>query len=90
MRASGRWRRCVRSSSIPDLPLWLPEVTLRRLRVGEHVASIRFFREPDGRTSMDVLEQSEGLRIVRQPPPDDLAARALDRIGALLGQLIHD
>jgi glycogen debranching enzyme len=74
----------------PDLPAWLPEVTLRGLRVGEDVTSIRFRREADGRTSMDVLEQSEGLRIVRQPPPDDLTAGALDRIGALLGQLLHD
>lgn len=74
----------------PDLPAWLPEVTLRDLRIGDDVASIRFRRDAEGRTSMDVLEQSERLRIVRQPPPDDLAASALDRIGALLGQLIHD
>lgn len=74
----------------PDLPAWLPEVTLRDLRIGEDVASIRFRRDEEGRTSMDIIEQSERLRIVRQQPPDDLAASALDRIGALLGQLIHD
>jgi hypothetical protein len=72
------------------LPSWWPEVTLRRLRVGDDAASIRFTREAGGRTKMDILEQTEGLRIVRQPPPDDLAASSADRIGALLGQMIHD
>jgi glycogen debranching enzyme len=75
----------------PDLPAWWPEVTLKGLRVGDERVSLRFARQEEGgRTSMEVLEQSDGLRIVRQPPPDDLAAGAMDRLGALLGQLVHD
>lgn len=74
----------------PDLPVWWPEVTLKDLRVGDASVSLRFVRDDDGRTSFDVLEQSGELRIIRQPPPDDLATGTLDRLGSLLGQLIHD
>src|SRR5205814_2215794 len=32
----------------PHLPEWLPELTLSNLRVGDSVATLRFFRKSDG------------------------------------------
>jgi cellobiose phosphorylase len=39
----------------PDLPSWLPDVTLLDLRVGRRQLDIRFRRD-DGRTVWDVLK----------------------------------
>jgi glycogen debranching enzyme len=39
----------------PDLPAWLPEVTLSGLRMGRHSFDIRFWRE-NGATAFDVLK----------------------------------
>lgn len=68
----------------PILPPWLPEITLRGLRVGEARATIRFWRDADGTSHHRVLERTGGtLRIVRQPPLNSLAAGVWDRVGAL-------
>jgi glycogen debranching enzyme len=34
----------------PQLPAWLPEITIENLRVGNAFATIHFYREPDGST----------------------------------------
>jgi glycogen debranching enzyme len=39
----------------PDLPAWLPDLTLRGLRVGGATLDIRFHRERDGTTGWKVL-----------------------------------
>ena len=54
----------------PRLPAWLPSVTLRGLRVGDAVATIRFDRESDGSASHTVLEQQGTLHVLGVPPPD--------------------
>jgi glycogen debranching enzyme len=73
----------------PVLPPWLPEITLRGLRVGNATATIRFARESDGHVQADVIEQRGTLHVIRQPPPESLQASALDRLAALLRGVGH-
>jgi hypothetical protein len=57
----------------PRLPSWLPTVTLRGLRVGDAVATIRFDRRDDGSASHTVIEQDGSLHVIDVPPPDAVA-----------------
>jgi glycogen debranching enzyme len=68
----------------PILPYWLPEVTLRDLRVGNTSVTIRFFRDDTGKSHFQVLQRAGNLHIVRQPPLDSLTTSLWDRFGALL------
>jgi glycogen debranching enzyme len=68
----------------PMLPPWLPEVTIERLRLGGTVATLRFHREKDGHTDVDVVRKQGPLHLVRQPPPESLGAGLRDRFLALL------
>jgi glycogen debranching enzyme len=56
----------------PRLPAWLDAVTLRRIRVGEALVSIRFERAADGTTGHEVIERQGDLLVVAMPPPNDL------------------
>jgi glycogen debranching enzyme len=53
----------------PYLPDWLPEITVRDLHVGKAMVTIHFFREPDGRTDYEILEQRGKLHVLRQASP---------------------
>jgi glycogen debranching enzyme len=64
----------------PQLPAWLPEITLENLRVGQAATDIRFYREPNGRSSFEVLDKRGTLRIVRQPSPWSLTAGFGERL----------
>ena len=55
----------------PRLPAWLGAVTLRRVRVGDAVVSLRFERAGDGTTAHEVIEQEGDLLVVSVPPPND-------------------
>lgn len=68
----------------PLLPAWLPELELTGLRVGDAEVDLRFRRDRRGRSRFRVLRKRGRLRVVRQPPLDDLGASALGRLGALL------
>jgi glycogen debranching enzyme len=57
----------------PRLPEWLPEITLRGLRVGDATVSVRFVRGGDGRASHEVLDRSGTLHLLEVPAPDDIA-----------------
>ena len=61
----------------PDLPAWLPDVTLMDLRVGHHTLDIRFRRD-DGRTVWDVLK-GDG-KIVALSQRGGRACRVADRV----------
>ena len=51
----------------PVLPEWLPDLTVRNLRVGDQVLDIRFRRE-DGRTCYDVLRGDDDfVQLVAMP-----------------------
>ena len=67
----------------PVLPPWLPEITLKGLRVGGAKVTLRFWRGGDGDSNYEVLEQEGTLRIVKQPPLDSLSVGVWDRLGAL-------
>jgi glycogen debranching enzyme len=60
----------------PDLPDWLPELTIHNLRAGRGALTIRF----SGRRAQ-VLENTTGFE-VRHGPPPDLAVAAADPAGA--------
>ncbi len=71
----------------PHLPEWLPEITLRNLRVGKSVVSLRFRRKGE-RTNFDVLEKRGSLHVVRQPSPWSLTAGVGERIKDVMESLI--
>jgi hypothetical protein len=68
----------------PQLPDWLPEITLENLRIGAAAADIRFYREESGRSSFEVLDKRGTLRILRQPSPWSLNAGFGERMRDLL------
>lgn len=68
----------------PALPPWLPEVTIRDLRIGEARVTLRFRRDGDGESHVEVVERTGTLRVVRQPSPDALGVGLRDRLAALL------
>ncbi len=73
----------------PSLPPWLPELTLRDLQVGNGRVSIRFRRERNGKTDYRIVGRSGSkVRVLRQPPPDDLDATPFTRIRELAGSIL--
>lgn len=68
----------------PELPDWLPQLTLRGLRVGRAEVSLRFWRNAHGRTKFEVLDKRGTLHVVRQPSPWSLDATAPERVRDLL------
>ncbi len=73
----------------PVLPAWLPEVFLDDLRFGDSVATLRFWRDREGASHADVVRAKGPLRLVRQPPPESLAAGIRDRMSAFIDGLVH-
>ncbi len=53
----------------PNLPDWLPEITISNLHVGKASVDIRFYRREDGNSSYEVLDKRGTLYVVRQPSP---------------------
>ena len=67
----------------PRLPAGVDELTIRRLRVGEAMVSLRFTRRDDGTAAHEVVEQDGRLVVLEAPPPQDVGATApLDGIKA--------
>lgn len=71
----------------PELPTWLPELTLRDLRVGDGRLSIAFRRRGE-RTDYRVLDREGPIRVLRQPPPQDLRTRPIERLRELVESLL--
>jgi glycogen debranching enzyme len=70
----------------PALPVWLPDVEVHGLRVGSTTASLRAFRDEQGRSHLRVLEKDGPLHVLRQPPPEALGVGPLRRLRALLSR----
>jgi glycogen debranching enzyme len=68
----------------PHLPDWLPEITIRDLRVGAAKVTIRFHG-----TSWDVVEKEGTLHVVQQPLPWSLTATWPERVVDLLRSLVR-
>ncbi|AHG91579.1 Amylo-alpha-16-glucosidase [Gemmatirosa kalamazoonensis] len=74
----------------PVLPEWLPEVTVRDLRLAGATATLRFVRDASsGRAHAEVVEKRGTLHVVHQPPPESLHAGVGDRVRALFESLMH-
>ena len=67
----------------PHLPDWLPEITIRDLRVGAAKVTIRFHGN-----SWDVVEKEGTLHVVQQPLPWSLTASWPERVVDLLKSLV--
>ncbi len=55
----------------PRLPEWLPELTLRGLRVGRATVDLEFERRDDGSARWRVLRRDGSLFVVPAGPPDN-------------------
>jgi glycogen debranching enzyme len=72
----------------PDLPEWLPELTLRNLRVKDARVSIQFKRDRRGKTDYRVLGRRGTVRVLRQPTPEDVRAGPATRLRELVESLL--
>jgi glycogen debranching enzyme len=72
----------------PQLPDWLPELTLENLHVGPSVATLRFYRTDNGASAYEVLDETGGLHVVRQPSPWSLTAGLGERLEDALLSLL--
>ncbi|MGH9737449.1 MAG: glycogen debranching N-terminal domain-containing protein [Candidatus Acidiferrales bacterium] len=72
----------------PHLPEWLPQINVERLRVGQSVVSLQFFRKSDGESDYKVVDLQGQLHIVRQPSPwsftSGWAERVKDAVSSIL------
>jgi glycogen debranching enzyme len=68
----------------PRLPSWLPELTLRNLRVGKATVDLRFERRDDGTASNEVVRRVGTLHVIPAGPPMDVSGDPrpwLERLG---------
>lgn len=72
----------------PQLPPWLPEISLHGLRVADAELDLRFWRNADGRSDYEVLDQRGSLHVVRQPSPWSLTAHLGERLRDVLTSLM--
>lgn len=73
----------------PHLPAWLPEITLKNLRVGDATVTLRFFRdERDGTSDYEVLDKRGRLHVLRQPSPWSLTAGFAERLRDALSSFL--
>ncbi|HEY6467741.1 MAG TPA: glycogen debranching N-terminal domain-containing protein [Candidatus Acidoferrales bacterium] len=71
----------------PQLPGWLPEISLEGLRVGEAVVTLRFFRKEDGSTDYEIVKHKGTLHIVKQPSPWSVTSGWVERIQDLVASI---
>jgi hypothetical protein len=72
----------------PQLPDWLPDITLDGLRVGDAVTTIRFYRKRDGTSDYKIREQRGRLHVLRQPSPWSFTATYAERLIDALKSLL--
>ena len=72
----------------PHLPKWLPEITLTNLHVGKAVVALRFYREKDGNSSYEILDERGTIHVIRQPSPWSLTSGPIERLTDTLTSLL--
>jgi hypothetical protein len=72
----------------PHLPEWLPEITIHRLRVGDAVLKLRFWRNQHGRSDYHVEDLQGKLHVIRQPSPWSLTAQFGERVKDAITSLL--
>lgn len=73
----------------PALPERLPEVLLHDVRLGDSVATIRFWRDARGDSHAEVVRSRGPFHLVQQPPPESLTATVRRRVRALVDTVRH-
>ena len=73
----------------PKLPPWLPDITLRNLRLGNAHATIRFVRGSRGHSHAELVSRRGPFHLVHQPPVESLTAGPADRFRALFDSALH-
>ncbi len=71
----------------PVLPPWLPELSVRGLRVGDATVTLNFRRAADGASHHEIVEQTGELRIIRQPWLESFSADPWERAHGLFASL---
>ncbi len=71
----------------PHLPNWLPEISLRNLRVGKANVDLHFYRKGE-RTLFEVIDKKGRLHIIRQPSPWSLTSSVGERLKDFIESLI--
>jgi hypothetical protein len=59
----------------PRLPAWVPELTVRGLRVGRASVDLRFRRRDDGSATWAVVRRHGPLLVLGAGPPNDVGPR---------------
>jgi hypothetical protein len=72
----------------PHLPIWLPEIKLHHLRVGNASVTIRFYRTKEGASNYQILEKQGQLHVIRQPSPWSLTATFGERLRDALASVL--
>jgi glycogen debranching enzyme len=72
----------------PDLPVWLPELIIRDLRIKDARVSLHFKRRASGKTDYRILQREGRLHVLRQPPPDALHVSPARRLRELVESLL--
>jgi len=73
----------------PALPVWLPEVLLHDVRLGDANATVRFWRDANGQCHAEVIESRGTFRLLQQPPPESVSVHMGDRLRALIDTALH-
>jgi glycogen debranching enzyme len=73
----------------PILPAWLPELNVKRLRLGDAIVDLRFYRDGEGESHYEVTDQEGSIRVVRQPWIESFSADFWSRLGDLVETLRH-
>jgi glycogen debranching enzyme len=72
----------------PHLPDWLPNFTVRNLKVGKAAIDIRFYRDKSGFSDYQILDLRGSLHVLRQPSPWSLTATWSERIKEMFMSLL--
>jgi len=73
----------------PALPVWLPEIVLYDIRLADAIATIRFWRDGEGRSHAEPLKSRGTFHLLHQPPPESLSAGFGDRLRAIFDTVRH-
>jgi glycogen debranching enzyme len=72
----------------PQLPEWLPEIAIERMRIGKACVSIRFFRNAKGETQYKILDLQGSLHVIHQPSPWSITVGWAERVHDAVMSLI--
>lgn len=64
----------------PILPAWLPEISVKRLRLADAIVDLHFFRDADGESHYEITDRHGSVRVIRQPWLESFSADLWGRI----------